>query len=163
MPPASDPKPPELPPIGEPEGYTGLELAQTLTHGKAGVYDAAFSADGKKVTTIFCEHPAWDRNGVQTWDVGTGKPRWVETVPYGCWRREVFDLRFKSVTEPLQNPSELHGRRKAIARAMTVLRAREQGREAEPRSPRTLRRSGEAWPRRGARVGRARWPAARTS
>ena len=23
--------------------------------------------------------------------IGTEKPRWVETVPYGCWRRDVFD------------------------------------------------------------------------
>jgi glycosyltransferase involved in cell wall biosynthesis len=23
--------------------------------------------------------------------IGTAAPRWVETVPYGCWRREVFD------------------------------------------------------------------------
>jgi len=23
--------------------------------------------------------------------IGTSQPRWVDTVPYGCWRREVFD------------------------------------------------------------------------
>ncbi len=51
----------------------------------------------------------------------------------GTWRREVFDLRFKSVTEPIQNPSELNEKRKDIARAMTILRSRELGTETEPK------------------------------
>lgn len=48
------------------------------------------------------------------------------------WRREVFDARFKSATEPVENGAEINEKRKDIARALTILGARSAGRETEP-------------------------------
>jgi large subunit ribosomal protein L29 len=41
------------------------------------------------------------------------------------FRRELFNLRFQSATEQIENPSQIRETRRAIARVMTVLRERE--------------------------------------
>ncbi|HET6204572.1 MAG TPA: 50S ribosomal protein L29 [Planctomycetota bacterium] len=47
-------------------------------------------------------------------------------------RREIFDLRFKSRTEGLSNPSRIPLARKDVARILTVLREK-QGAKGGPR------------------------------
>ncbi|MBI1849698.1 MAG: 50S ribosomal protein L29 [Planctomycetes bacterium] len=41
------------------------------------------------------------------------------------FRRELFNLRFQSATEQIENPSQIRETRRAIARVLTVLRERE--------------------------------------
>ena len=42
----------------------------------------------------------------------------------GNFRRELFNLRFQSATEQIENPSHIRETRRAIARVLTVLRER---------------------------------------
>ena len=41
------------------------------------------------------------------------------------FRRELFNLRFQSATEQIENPSQIRETRRAIARVLTVLHERE--------------------------------------
>ncbi len=41
------------------------------------------------------------------------------------FREEIFNLKFKATTEPIDNPGQVREMRKDIARAMTILRERE--------------------------------------
>ena len=43
------------------------------------------------------------------------------------FRRELFNLRFQSATEQIENPSQIGETRRAIARILTVLKEREAG------------------------------------
>lgn len=52
-------------------------------------------------------------------------------------REEIFNLRFKATTEPIDNPGLVREMRKDIARALTVLRERELA--GKPRAKKTTR------------------------
>jgi len=45
----------------------------------------------------------------------------------GNLRKEMFNLRFQSTTEPLANPKRIEAIRRAVARILTVLAEREKG------------------------------------
>ncbi len=62
------------------------------------------------------------------------KPADELKVDLDNFRRELFNLRFQSATEQIENPAQIRQTRRAIARILTVLRERERGARTEKKS-----------------------------
>ena len=77
-----------------------------------------------------------------------GKTPEALAAELAAMKRELFDLRFKSASQSLPDPSRIRMLRRTIARMGTVVRERELTQaKAQPKSPEAMPRTGGSKPK----------------